>query len=141
MTTPTSKLYPSAPLENNESEQRLQKKLRDVKSFSTSNINIEGLITYFNDKNIKWKNKYKSYETPTSILESVDTNVNTGATTTSVTLSFTGVDLIVVPISAAIACALSLANKVIQKIIINNYNNSEKQIEKGQESIKSFDKF
>ena len=36
MTTPTLKLYPSAPLENNDLEHRLEKKLNDVYSFKYS---------------------------------------------------------------------------------------------------------
>ena len=37
MITPTSKLYPSAPLENKDSEQRLEEKLID-KKISTSQL-------------------------------------------------------------------------------------------------------
>ena len=46
--------YPSAPFENlkkNDLEQRLEKKLNDVKCFTNSNINLKELITYLKDKN------------------------------------------------------------------------------------------
>ena len=48
--------------------------------------------------------------------------------------------LIILPISAGIACTLSLGNKVLQKLIINKYNKYKKQYERGQQTIKSFDK-
>ena len=50
-----TKLYPSAPLENNDLEQRLEKKLNDVNSFKNSIINNKELITSFEDKNHKSK--------------------------------------------------------------------------------------
>ena len=40
MTTPTLRLYPSVPIQNNDSEQRLEKKLNDVKCFINSIKNI-----------------------------------------------------------------------------------------------------
>ena len=49
------RLHPSAPLENNDLEQRLEKKLYDVNS-SNNHINIiKEMITYFKDKNNKSK--------------------------------------------------------------------------------------
>ena len=56
-------LYLSAPLENIDLEQRLEKKLNDVKSFNNSINNIKELITYFKDKNQKSKRRYKKYKT------------------------------------------------------------------------------
>ena len=106
------RIYPSALLENIDIQQRLEKKLNDVNSFNNSIINIKELIIYFKDKNHKSKKKYKNFKTQKTILESVNTIVGIGATSTSTTLSFTGIGLIVLPISAGIACALSLGNKV-----------------------------
>ena len=99
------------------------------------------MITYFRDKNHKSKKRYKNYKTLNTILESVDSIVIIGATSTSITLSITGVGLIVLSISAGIACGLSLGNKVLHKLIINKYNKYEKQYERDQQTIKSFDKF
>ena len=48
--------------------------------------------------------------------------------------------MIVLPISAGIACTLSLGNKVLHKLITNKYNKYEKQYERDQQTIKSFDK-
>ena len=49
-------LYPSAPLlENIGLEQRVEKKINDVNSFSNHINNIKELITYFKDKNNKSK--------------------------------------------------------------------------------------
>ena len=48
--------------------------------------------------------------------------------------------MIVLPISAGIACTLSLGNKVLRKLIIYKNNNYKKQKERGQQTIKSFDK-
>ena len=49
------RLYPSAPLENIDLEQRLGKKINDVNSFNNSINNIKEMITYFKDKNNKSK--------------------------------------------------------------------------------------
>ena len=137
----TDKLYPSAPLlENIDLEQRLEKKINDVNSFNNSINNIKEMITYFKDKNHKSKKTYKNYKTLNTALESVDSIIIIGATSTSITLSATGVDLIILPISAGIACTLSLSNKVLYKLIINKYNKDKKQYERDQQTIKSFDK-
>ena len=53
----TDRLYPSAPLENIDLEQRLEKKLKDVNSFNNHINIIKEMITYFNDKNNKSKKK------------------------------------------------------------------------------------
>ena len=55
----TDRLYPPAPIENKsfDLEQRLEKKLGDVKSFNISINNIEYLITHFKDMNRKTKKK------------------------------------------------------------------------------------
>ena len=118
MATPTLKLYPSAPLENNNKE----------------------MITYFKDVNKKSKKRYKKYKTLNTILKSVDSIVIIGSTSTSVTLSITGVGLIVVPISAGIACGLSLCNKLLYELVMKKYNKYKKQYQKDELTIKSFDK-
>ena len=51
----TDRLYPSAPLENIDLEQRLEKKLKDVNSFNNHINNIKEMTTYFKDKNNKSK--------------------------------------------------------------------------------------
>ena len=137
--TKTDRLYPSVPLENNDLEQRLEKKLNDVKSFNNPINNIKEMITYFKDKNIKSKNKYKKYKSLNTILDSIDSIIIIGATSTSKTLSITGIGLIILPISAGTACTLSLVNKVLQELIINKYNIYKKQFEIDQQTIKSFD--
>ena len=134
------RIYPSAPLENNDLEKRIEKKINDVNSFNNHINNIKEMITYFKDKNYKSKKKYKNYKTLNTILESVDSIVIIGATSTSITLSITGIGLIVLPISAGIACTLSLGNKVLHKLIINKYNKYKKQFERDQQTIKSFHK-
>ena len=53
------RLYTSAPLEYNDLEQRLEKKLNDVNSFNNHINNIKEMITYFEDKNHKSKKRYK----------------------------------------------------------------------------------
>ena len=140
METKRDRLYPSAPLENIDLEQRLEKKLNDVNSFNNHINNIKEMITYFKDKNNKSKKKYKNYKTLNTVLESIDSIVIIGATSTSITLSVTGIGLIVVPISASIACCLSLCNKILHKLILNKYNKYKKLYERDQNSIKSFDK-
>ena len=134
------RLYPSAPLENIDFEQRLEKKINDVNSFKNSINNIKELITYFKEKNHKLKKRFKNYKTLNTILESVDSIVIIAATSTSITPSITGFGLNTFPISAGIACTLSLGNKVLHKLIINKYNKYKKQYERDQLTIKSFDK-
>ena len=86
------------------------------------------MIVYFKDKNHKSKKKIKNYKILNTNLESVDTIIFMGATSTSITLSLTGVGFFILPIAAGIACTQSLGNKVLQKIIINNYKKYEKNM-------------
>ena len=88
------------------------------------------MIIYFKDKKYKSRKKHKSYKTPTSLSESVDTVAIIGATTTSVTFSVIDVGLIVVPICVEIARALSLGSKVLPKIKLNTYKKYKKQYDK-----------
>ena len=71
----TDRLYPSAPLENIDLEQRVEIKINDVNSFNNSINNNRDMITYFKDKNNKSKKKYKKHKTLTTILKSFDTFV------------------------------------------------------------------
>ena len=99
------------------------------------------MITYFKYKNHKSTEKFKNYKTLNTILETVDSIVIIAVTSTSITRPATGIGLIILPISAGIACTLSLGSKVLHKLIINKYNKyKKKQIEKDQQTIKSFDK-
>ena len=45
------RLYPSAPLEENNLEQSLEKKSNNLINFNNHISNIKEMITYFNDKN------------------------------------------------------------------------------------------
>ena len=135
------RLYPSAPLENIDLEQRLEKKVNDVNSFNNSINNIKEMVQYFKEKNNKSKKKHKNYKILNTILESVDSIVIIEATSTSENLSIDGNSLSVFPMSTGIACTLSLGNKVLHKLIINKYNNYKKQHERDQLTIKSFDKY
>ena len=47
------RMYPSALLENNDSEQRLEKKLKDVNSFNNHISSIKDMISYFKDEDQK----------------------------------------------------------------------------------------
>ena len=134
------KLYPNAPFEKIDLEQRLEKKIKDVNSFNNHVNNIKEMITYFKDKNHKSKQRYKKYKTITTILKSFDTFIILATTSSSITLSLTGIGLVVVPISTATACGLSIGNKVLIEVIINKYNKYKKQYEKDQNTINPFDK-
>ena len=85
----TDRLYPSAPLENNDLGQRLEKKLYDVNSFRNHIKNIKEMIAYFKDKKQKSKKKYRNLKIITTILKSFDTIVIIATTSSSVTLSLT----------------------------------------------------
>ena len=59
----TDSLYPSAPLQQDDLEQRLEKKVNDVNSFIKHINNIKEIITmiiYFEDKSHKSKKNYKN---------------------------------------------------------------------------------
>ena len=58
----TDRLHPSAPLEKDDLEQRLEKKLNDVNSFKNSINNIKEMITIFKDKNHKIIKRYKNID-------------------------------------------------------------------------------
>ena len=114
-----NRLYPSAPFENIDLEERLEKKLNDVIRFNSQINNIKETITYFKDKNNKFQIQYKEYKTLTTILKSFDTFFVIATTANSTTLSLTGIGLIAIPSSTATACTLSVGNKVIYEISIN----------------------
>ena len=57
----TDRIYPSAPLENSDLEQRLEMKINDLKSFNNYINNIEEIVTYCKDKSLKSKYKHKKY--------------------------------------------------------------------------------
>ena len=124
----TDKLFPSAPFENKNDclEMRVEKRLSDVISFNNHINNIKEMIAYFKDKNNKSKQRYRKYNTLTTILNSFDTFVVIATTSSSFTLSLTGIGLIAVPISTATACGLSIGNKVIYELIIKKYNKYKK---------------
>ena len=115
----SDRLYPSAPLEKDDLEQILEKKINDVYSFNSLINNIKKINIYFKDKNNKPKKKYKIYKTLNTVLESVDVINIIVATSTSKTLSVTGLGLIILPKSVGIACTLSLGNKLLHMLIKN----------------------
>ena len=136
----TNRLYPSAPLENIDLEQRLEKKLNNVNSFNTHINNIKERITYFKYESNISKKKYKENKTITTRLKSFDTFVIIATTSSSITLSLTGIGLIVIPISTASACALSIDNKVLYEVVINKNKKYKKHYERDQLAIKSSNK-
>ena len=111
----SDRLYPSAPLEKIDHEQRLKKKINDVNGFNNHINNIKKMIKYFKIKTINQKRIKKNYKTLNTILESIDSIVIIGATSNSITLSITGIALMILPISASIACTLSLGGKILHK--------------------------
>ena len=56
----TDRLYPSAPLEGIDLEQKVGKKSIDVNSFNVHINNINEMITYFKDTTNKSKKRYKN---------------------------------------------------------------------------------
>ena len=136
----TDRLYPSAPLENIDLEQRLEKKINDVNSFNNHINNIKEMITYFKERNNQSKKIYKKYKTLTTILKSFDNIVFIATTLSSISLSLTGFGLIVIPISSSIACGLSITNKVLYEIVMQKYNKYKRLYEKDQQTKISCDK-
>ena len=71
MTTPTLELYPSAPLEKKDLEQKRDKKLNDANSFNNSKNTFEEKIFISKVKFINQTRIEKLSKTLTSKLESV----------------------------------------------------------------------
>ena len=142
MTTPTIKLYPSAPreIENYDLEQRLEMKLNDVKSSNISIINFKEVIIYFENKNQKSKKRSNTFKKPACKTESVNTVANNSATTLPITFSVFDAGFIPVLISAGIASALSLSNKALHKTITKKTLGKKNQYEKDQQTNETLDK-
>ena len=127
------RLYPSAPFENknNDLEQRLERKLNVVNSFNIYiNNNIKEMITYFKDKNHKYKKKYKKFKTLTTKLKSFDAIAIIATTSSSFRLSPTGIGLLALPISTTTACVLSFGIKVTYEVIVYKYNKYKNSVKK-----------
>ena len=120
-------------------EKRLEKKLKDVKRFNNSYINIKEKITYFKHKNGKSNKKFKTYRTLNRMLKSLESIVVNCATSISIGLSITGFVLVIFPISASKACGLSLGNKLLYEIVDKIYSRYKKQNQEDQQTSKSFD--
>ena len=134
------RLYPSAPSENFDLGQRLEKKTNDVNNFNNPLNSLKEMITYFKYKNNNPQETHEKYETITTIIKSFDTFVTIATTSSSLALSPTGIGLIAIPISTATASRLSIGNKVIYEININKNNKDKKQYEKDQQTSESLDK-
>ena len=98
------------------------------------------MITYFKDKNHKFKKNFQNYKTSITLLKSFDIIVIIATTSGSITLSLTGLGLIAIPISAATTCGLSIGNKVVYENIVRKYKEYKKRNEKDEQVIKYFDK-
>ena len=83
------KLYPSAPIENNDLERRLEKRVNDVNGFNLIN-NIEKRLLSSKIK-IMNRKRDKNSKMLTTILKSFDTFVIIATTSSSITLSLTGI--------------------------------------------------
>ena len=105
----TERLYQSATLENKDWEQRLEKKINDIKSFNKSN---KERITHFKDKTYKSKKKYRKFQAITTIIKSFVTFVIIAATSSSIIFSLKGTGLKDIQTSTATACGLSIGNKI-----------------------------
>ena len=120
MTTPIIKIYPSASLEEDDLEQRIEKKLNHAKRFNNSSNKIEG-------KNPKSKKKHKNYKNPNSILKTGE----------DYCYYWSKIDFhkfvcyrFWVAVSAGIACGLSLGTKILYEIVMKKYSEYKKQYEK-----------
>ena len=120
----TTKVYPCSPLltPDQDLEQRPEKKVNDAISFNNSTNNIKEINTYFKDKNHKSRKKCKKCEMLTTILKSIDTNVNISSSSCSIVISNPEIGLLIVPISTGIACKLTISNEEIYEIIMQKYN-------------------
>ena len=108
--------------------------------FNNSTINNKEMNISFKDKILKSKKKNKKSKMLTIILKSFDTHFVIATISSSITFSLPGIGLIVTPLSNGIACGLAISNKVKLEIILQNYNQYEKQHQIDQQTFKWFDK-
>ena len=106
MEAKTERIHPSAPLENNGLEQRLEERLNGGNSFNNHINKVKEMITYFKDQNNNSKRKYKKLKTITTLLKPFDRFVIIAPTSSSINLSLSGIGLMAIPISTATACGL-----------------------------------
>ena len=111
-------------------EKKLRKKLNDVNSFLNSIINIKEKITFFEDENHKSVKKNGKYKSLTTMPKSIDTYVFIATISSSITFSFTGIGLIVIPISIGIACGSTIGNMAIHEIVLQKDNYYKNNFEK-----------
>ena len=69
-------------------------------------------------------------------MKSFDTNVTIATTSSPKTLLFTGIGLIVIPISTVTACVLSIGNTVIYETYLQNYKNTKNNMRKINKLLK-----
>ena len=78
--------YPSAPLQQDDLDHRLELKLNDLYSFNNHIDNFKEMITYFKDKKTNPKRIKENKKTISTILKSFDTFVIKATTSSSFSL-------------------------------------------------------
>ena len=102
-------MTPSAPYDV---ESMINRQLQKVSSFNNSIQNISLMIKFYELEEKKYKKKHTKYKLMNNLVNSADGLIIIGTISASVTLSITGVDIIVVPITAGIGCATGILVKI-----------------------------
>ena len=115
---PTTKIYPSAPLEQRiDVEDRPEKKTIDESSSIIFINRLNEMIPYFAREIRLSKKKREEYNVLSTVVKAVDTFVINATTTNSVALSVIGFGLTVVPISAGVFWGTILVKHFLRKNI------------------------
>ena len=105
------RLYPN--LNENNWEEIINKKLKEVNSFNNSINNINLMSKYYEEEYKKLKKKYNKFKTLNKILNTIDSITIISTTSTSITFSLTGFGIITIPIIAGVGCGLTITSKIL----------------------------
>ena len=109
------RLYPN--LNENNWEEIINKKLKEVNSFNNSINNINLISKFYEEEYKKLKKKHNKYKNLNKILNTIDSVAIISTTSTSITLSLTGYGLIIVPITAGCGCVMTVGSKIISEFL------------------------
>ena len=109
------RLYPN--LNENNWEEIINKKLKEVNSFNNSINNINLISKFYEEEYKKLKKKYNKFRSLSKILNTTDSIIIISSTATSVTFAVTGFGVFTIPIIAGIGCGVTITSKVLFEYI------------------------
>ena len=71
------------------------------------------------------KRKYRTWEVFSTTVKPFDTLLNLATTSSSVAFLVTRIELIVIPMSYGVACGLRASYRVVKRLVLQNYKETE----------------